>query len=249
MKHIPGPFFTDAAAGSVTVSQEVAFRVSVPRLPLLRTLLIALVAVPLTLLVAACSSTSSAAGPTDPPIVPGWKGLQPLPPTAVPAVTLTDTSGQPFDLRQQAQGKVTLLYLGYTHCPDICPTVMAQLGRVVDALPADVANKVQVIFVSTDPDRDTPAVIRTWLDAFSTKLVGLTGTEAQIDATAEALGLADPEKEYIGSDGDYDMEHSAVLWAFDAQDNLAHLQYTPDTSAADFEHDLTRLATEGWPGT
>jgi protein SCO1/2 len=199
-------------------------------------------------LIAGCSSSSSAARPTDPPIVAGWKGLQPLPPTEKPDVTLTDTSGNPFDFRKETAGKVTILYLGYTHCPDICPVVMAQLGRVVDALPADVASKVQVIFITTDPDRDTPQVIRSWLDSFSTNLIGLTGGTDAIAATAKDLGLAVPTKEYIGDSGDYDIEHSAVVWAFDAQDNLSHLQYTADTGAADFEHDILRLAQKGWPG-
>jgi protein SCO1/2 len=212
-----------------------------------RALLLVSVAVCL-VMIAGCGSSSSAAGPTDPPVVPGWKGLQPLPPTAKPDVTLTDTSGKPFDFRQQTDGKVTILYLGYTHCPDICPVVMAQLGRVVEQLPADVASKVQVIFVTTDPDRDTPEVIRSWLDSFSTKLIGLTGSTDAIAATAKDLGLAAPTKDYIDDSGDYDIEHSAVVWAFDAQDNLSHLQYTADTGAADFEHDILRLAQKGWPG-
>lgn len=162
---------------------------------------------------------------------------------------LTDTSGKPFSLPAQTKGEVTLLYLGYTHCPDICPAVMAELGHVVQSLPAGVAGHVRVVFITTDPDRDSPAVIRKWLDTFSTQFIGLTGTTTEVASVTHSLGLATPTKNYIDEHGDYDIEHSAVIWAFDAQDNLAHLEYPADTSAADFEHDITRLVQRGWPGT
>lgn len=196
-----------------------------------------------------CSSPSSAAGPTDPPTVTGWEGPQPLPAISKPNITLTDAAGQPFNLPAETKGTVTLLYLGYTHCPDICPAVMAELGHVVSALPADVANHVRVVFITTDPDRDTPSVIRKWLDTFSTQFIGLTGTTAQIDTVTHSMGLATPVKDYIDEQGDYDIEHSAVIWAFDAQDNLSHLEYPADTGIAEFQHDITRLAEKGWPGT
>lgn len=207
-----------------------------------------LVAVAL-LLATGCSSPSSAAGPTDPPTVAGWEGPQPLPAMSKPDVTLTDTAGQPYNLRVKTRGTVTLLYVGYTHCPDICPAVMAELGHVVSTLPAGVASHVRVVFITTDPDRDTPAVIRKWLDTFNTQFIGLTGTTAQTDAVTHSLGLATPTKDYIDAQGDYDIEHSAVIWAFDAQDNLAHLEYPADTGLAEFQHDITRLAQKGWPGT
>lgn len=200
-------------------------------------------------LVTACSSPGDAAGPTDPPTVAGWVGPQPLPPESKPGTTLTDTSGQPFNLRTQTKGEVTLLYVGYTHCPDICPAVMAELGHVTGSLPASISSHVRVVFITTDPDRDTPAVIRKWLDTFNTRFIGLTGTTAQIAAVTHSLGLATPTKDYIDKQGDYDIEHSAVIWAFDAQDNLAHLEYPADTSVAEYQHDITRLVEKGWPGT
>lgn len=200
-------------------------------------------------LASGCSSSVAAGEPTDPPTVAGWDGPQPLPPMSKPDVTLTDTSGRPFDMRTQTNGEVTLLYLGYTHCPDICPTVMAELGHVVGSMPANVRSHVRVVFITTDPDRDSPAVVRKWLDSFDTQFIGLTGTTAQIATVAHSLGLATPTKDYIDKQGDYDIEHSAVIWLFDAQDNVAHLEYPADTGAAEFQHDITRLVEKGWPGT
>src|SRR4029078_2346115 len=85
-----------------------------------------------------------------------------------PDITLTDTSGKPFNVKTDTAGVVTLLYVGYTHCPDICPTHMQQIAKALKALPAATASKVKVVFITSDPERDTPAVLRKWLDNFDT---------------------------------------------------------------------------------
>lgn len=73
-----------------------------------------------------------------------------------PDLVLPDTSGQPFDLRQRTAGKTTLLFFGYTSCPDVCPTTMGDIGVAMQKLPADEQAKINVVFVSTDPQVDTP---------------------------------------------------------------------------------------------
>jgi protein SCO1/2 len=88
---------------------------------------------------------------------------------------LTDTEGEPFDFVEETEGKLTLLYFGYVNCPDICPVHLAQIAEVFSQHP-EVARESEVVFVSVDPDRDTPDVIRDFLDNFDSRFIGLTGT-------------------------------------------------------------------------
>src|SRR5215471_8261677 len=118
-----------------------------------------------------------------------YRGGLVTPPLPKPAFTLTDTSGAPFDLRQRTQGYVTLLFFGYTYCPDQCPMHMAALGAALKRMPAAVADQVKLVFVTTDPARDTPAVLRRWLDFFDRRSAGLTGSEAAIEGVQRAAGV------------------------------------------------------------
>ena len=106
-------------------------------------------------------------------------------PLAKPDIVLTDTDGNPFDLRAETDGRLTLLYFGYTNCPDICPVHLAQIESVLKR-PAMPSN-VDVIFVTVDPARDDPASIRRFLDQFSTKFIGLTGTPDELRAAQLAF--------------------------------------------------------------
>ena len=108
----------------------------------------------------------------------GWAGTLLGQPLDKPEFTLTDTSGNPYDFRQQTRGYVTLLYFGYTSCPDVCPLHMANLAAVLQEVSGEVNSKIKVVFVTTDPNRDTPQVIRKWLDNFDVTFIGLTGTPA-----------------------------------------------------------------------
>ena len=97
-----------------------------------------------------------------------------------PNVSLTDTDNQPFDIASDTDSKVTLVYFGYTHCPDLCPLNMFTAASAIRAMPAADHGQVKMVFVTTDPARDTPSVIQTWLGHFSPTFTGLTGTIAQI---------------------------------------------------------------------
>ncbi len=90
---------------------------------------------------------------------------------------LLDTSGRPFAWAAQ-RGRAVLVFFGYTHCPDVCPLTMARLARVLDSL-GDAARRVRVVFVSLDPQRDTPRILRAYLDALLPAAVGLRGSAAQ----------------------------------------------------------------------
>jgi protein SCO1/2 len=133
---------------------------------------------------------ASAQAPRKPePIRSQYRGglINPLLPK--PKFVLTDTSEASFDFSARTQGYVTLLFFGYTHCPDMCPLQMSNVARALRQLPPDVADQLKVVFVTTDPDRDTPQVIRTWLDHVDKRFVGLTGSQKAIEAAQVAANL------------------------------------------------------------
>src|SRR5580700_10212719 len=109
-----------------------------------------------------------------------YRGGIVTPPLPKPTFVLTDTSGAAFDFRQRTEGYVTLLFFGYTNCPDQCPMHMANLGAALKKVPTGIANQIKLVFVTTDPSRDSPAVVRRWLDLFDKHSIGLTGTEPAI---------------------------------------------------------------------
>lgn len=162
-------------------------------------------------------------------------------PTPKPEFTLVDTDGNPFDFVSETAGKLTLLYFGYTHCPDICPVHLAQIAETLDHL-ADVARQTEVVFVSVDPDRDTPEVIRAFLDNFDQDFVGLTGSEDDLKAAQEAAGVPSAIKE--GDGDDYTMQHAGWVIAY-APDGLNHAIYPFGTRQTQWNNDLQVLAEIG----
>jgi len=165
---------------------------------------------------------------------------EPLP---KPDFVLTTTAGQPYDLRRETAGYVTLLFFGYTHCPDICPVHMANIAAVLHRLTPDVAGRVKVIMVTVDPERDTPERLRSWLDNFDRGFVGLTGSDSALAAAQRSLGLPPAVKE--GSGPDYGMGHAAAVFAFTA-DDLAHVVYPSGVRQVDWAHDLPLLVAGKW---
>jgi len=167
------------------------------------------------------------------------------PPLPKPKFTLTDTSGAPFDFSLKTQGFVTLLFFGYTHCPDMCPTQMAMLGRALAKLPPDVSDQFKVVFVTTDPARDDSKVLRSWLDNFDKHFIGLTGNDAAIRAAQIASNLPPAEKSTVRPDGSYDVGHAVFVLAY-TKDNLAHVIYPVGVKLEDLTHDLPLLIKETW---
>ena len=119
----------------------------------------------------------------------GYAGVELTQPRPKPDFTLTTTDGGPFDFRRETDGYLTFLFFGYTNCPDVCPVHMANLAAALDRLPRETARDVRVVFVTTDPARDTPARIREWLDAFDPGFIGLTGTPEELSDAQVAAGL------------------------------------------------------------
>jgi protein SCO1/2 len=189
---------------------------------------------------AACSSSSSSDSGSSGLIVNAapsslFDGVQLTKPYTKPDLSLTDAEGSAFNLRKETAGKLTLVYFGYTHCPDVCPTTMATLASAVRALPAAEAAKVDVVFISTDPDRDTPAVLHAWLGQYNPSFIGLTGSFSTIQQSAATLGITieAPVKEA----GGYSVTHGAEVIAFDTSDK-GYLVYTAGTTVGQFAHDI-----------
>jgi len=166
-------------------------------------------------------------------------------PLPMPDVTLTDTNATPYPLTSRTAGHLTLLYIGYTHCPDVCPTTMADLGIAVSQLPAAWRDQIQVVFITTDPARDTPSRLRQWLDAFNPHFTGLTGSWNDISRVAAALGLS-ISPPTTAPDGSIVVQHSAEVLLF-YPDGKARLVYSAATSVDDFTHDLTLIHTDPTP--
>jgi protein SCO1/2 len=173
-----------------------------------------------------------------------YRGGIVTPPLPKPRFVLTDTSGAPFDFRQRTEGYVTLLFFGYTNCPDECPVHMASLGAAMKKLPTGVADQVKLVFVTTDPERDSPAVVRRWLDSFDRHFIGLTGTERAIEAVERAAGVP-PATKTGPATGDYGVAHANFVLAY-SKDNLAHVIYPGGVSKDDWVHDLPLLIKEPW---
>ena len=168
-----------------------------------------------------------------------YRGGLVSPPLPKARFTLTDTSAAPFDFRQQTQGYVTLLFFGYTRCPDLCPLHMANIAFAVKQLPTNVAEQIKVVFVTTDPRRDSPKVLRSWLDRFDKRFIGLTGSESAIDAAQQASAV--PPARKAGLTGqDYQVGHASFVLAY-TKDNLAHVIYPGGITQKDWEHDLPLL--------
>jgi len=165
------------------------------------------------------------------------------PAPAKPDFTLTDTSGHPYDFREQTKGKVTLLYFGYTNCPDVCPITMATIAGALNNLPGSA---VTVVFVTTDPVRDTPARIRQWLDGYDTDFVGLTGTPAQLAAAQRAAGVTVAQADAPDKKGNYAVGHAASVLVYTG-DGRQHLSYPFGTTQGDWQHDIPLvLANKAW---
>ena len=116
--------------------------------------------------------------------------------------------------------KWLLIYFGYTYCPDACPTALTMVGQALDEL-GPLADRIQPIFVTVDPKRDTPAVIAEYVKAFSPRLIGLTGTDAQIAAAAKQFHVFYQTRQ-LGN-GEYAIDHSSYLYVVDPSGKVAEL--------------------------
>lgn len=164
----------------------------------------------------------------------------------LPAHVLPDMHGAPYDLVDEADGRLTLLFIGYTYCPDICPVHLANLGAVLRDFPLEVAPDVRTVFVTADPVRDTPERLREWLGALHPSFVGLRGTRDEVNALERALELplsvvdpgTGPETYFVG--------HAGQVLVFD-REGRARMAYPWGIRQRDWQRDLPRLVRGEWP--
>ena len=152
--------------------------------------------------------------------------------------TLEDSAGKQVSDRD-FRGKYMLVYFGYTFCPDVCPTTLNEVADALEHLGAK-ANDLQPIFITVDPKRDTPAVVKQYTAAFSPKLIGLTGTPEQIAAVAKAYRVYYAEHRTGPGPNDYSMDHSSILYLM-GPDGKFVAPVRADESGKDMAADLNKL--------
>ena len=136
------------------------------------------------------------------------------------------------------QGKVVALFFGFTHCPDICPTTMADLAAAMKLMGGN-SDEVQVLFVTVDPERDTPEVLSQFVPSFDSRFIGLTGTAEEIDRVAKAFKIFYAKQQEPGQVG-YSFDHSAGVYVYDKQGKIRiYLKY--GQKPVEIAHDLSRL--------
>jgi protein SCO1/2 len=169
----------------------------------------------------------------------GYQGGSSLPePYIMPDITLTDTAGRPYNLASSPSKPVTLLFFGYTKCPDVCVAVLADVATALQRMPSAERDHIQVVFVTTDPARDDGKQIRAYLDRFDPTFVGLTGPLATIKKAATQVGVEIEGMEKLPSGG-YEVGHSAQVIGFDHTSGV--VLWTPETPIAALKHDFSLL--------
>jgi protein SCO1/2 len=163
-------------------------------------------------------------------------------PYAVPATALTDTDGEPYSLADDTDKRLTLVFFGYTHCPDICQVVMSTLASAMTRLDEADHEQVDVVFVTTDPERDTEKVLRNYLDRFDPTFIGLTGPLDSIIDIGKQMAVAVEQGDKLPSGG-YDVTHGTSVLAIDGGDEVPIL-WTQGTSATQFASDVHQLLEE-----
>ena len=154
--------------------------------------------------------------------------------------------GGPFQLVDQNDKRVTdatykggpiIIFFGYTHCPDVCPTTLFEMSEVLKLIPN--TKKVSALFVTVDPERDTPDKLKDYLSSFDPRISGLSGTRADIDATLKAYRVY--AKKVPQENGEYSMDHSAIIYLMDKQGrfvNALNLQQPPEAVAREIQRQM-----------
>jgi len=139
------------------------------------------------------------------------------------------------------RGEVVLLFFGYTHCPDVCPTTLARLAQAIKAMGAQ-GRAVRILFVTVDPARDSPALLHDYVRAFSPQASGLRGSHAQLEALTKRYRVA-YSHDAPDAHGNYAVSHSSAVFAFDAE-GRARLVIAPELGAPEIAADLARLVAQ-----
>ena len=209
--------------------------------------LLGAVALSVVLLLSACTSSADGSGaPVSGVTVEDADGLHGavLPtPYDVPRTALEATDGSTYDLVRDATAPLTIVFFGYTHCPDICQLVMADVASAMTRLDADQRSQVDMLFVTTDPARDDARVLRQYLDRFDPAFEGLTGPLPAIVEAGTALGVPIEEGERLPTGG-YEVAHGTQLVGL-LPDGTAPVVWTEGTPAGDLAADVGSILRDG----
>ena len=170
------------------------------------------------------------------------KGLELDPPLEKPAFVFPTADGKTFDFQKETDGEVALLFFGYTYCPDICPVHMTNITAALSKMSDADARRVNVIFVTTDPARDTEQRLSQWLNVINPRIIGLRPSTDDAIRLQSTLGiqpamLMAPKP---GHEGNYEVSHAAQIVAFGA-DNKGRSVYAAGTRQSDWAHDIPLL--------
>jgi protein SCO1/2 len=165
------------------------------------------------------------------------------PPFEVSSTPLVDTGGAAYSLTEDTDKDLTLVFFGYTNCPDICGQVMATLAGTLARLDDAQKDDLDVVFVTTDPARDDEAVVEEYVSAFDPSIIGLTGDLDDIIEVGRSMAVAVDEGERLPSGG-YEVTHGTQVLAVDGDDEVP-VYWKADVSQAQLAHDVTMLLDEG----
>jgi protein SCO1 len=150
---------------------------------------------------------------------------------------LIDQAGQPFS-DQDLKGKSFLVFFGFTHCPDVCPTTLFEISEIMRMLGSE-ADRTAALFITVDPERDTPEAMKEYLSSFDPHVRGLTGDEAALAAVAKAYRVYYKKVPLEG--GDYTMDHTAIVYLMDKEGRFVspfNMKRTAELAAADLRKHL-----------
>lgn len=182
---------------------------------------------------------------SDAPLSPhGFEGTELAAAVPKPDFKFSDSRGRPFRFDSATAGKVTLLMFGYSNCPDVCPVHLANLAAVLDKMPEEVQRQVTVVFVTTDPARDSLPVLDAWVKGFDPQFIGLTASDSVIAAAQRSVGLLPAAKAPPDANGTYTVGHSSAVIAY-TRDGWGRVEYPFGTRQKAWAHDLPLLVGYG----
>ena len=165
-------------------------------------------------------------------------------PKEAPQGALINQDGQLFDLGKELEGRLAFVFFGYTSCPDICPLSMATLSRALDQLGPEERARVSPVFISLDPQRDTPEKIKSWISGFGDDFVGLTGTEAALEVVLSQFGYVQPHHAYP-TEGPYEVAHPSDIFAI-TPDGFVRFGYLHNSPPDQIAEDIQALLSIEW---
>jgi protein SCO1/2 len=199
-----------------------------------RHVLAALLSLAATPWLTACDQITGVASPSE-----GFNGIDITGADYAQDFALTDMNGVPRTLADY-RGKAVMLYFGFVQCPDVCPTALTRAAEVLRLIGPEAAQRVQLLFVTVDPERDTPELLREYMGAFDPSFMALTGSMDEIKAAADAFRVYYRK---VPTGSTYTMDHTALTYLFDPQGKV-RVALRHEQTAADYAADVQQVLAE-----